>query len=49
MTTTTAVGGTFVAVAQHCTQDLLTITSGKSMDQGKEKGGMFVQETVWEL
>ena len=49
MKTTTSVDGTFIALIQHCGQDLLTTTTIKSMDQGKEMENMYTQETVWEL
>ena len=45
-TTSASVGGTFIVVVQHCTQDHLTTTGAKNMDQGKEMEDMFTQETV---
>ena len=45
-TTSASVGGTFIVVVQHCTQDHLTTTGAKNMDLGKELDDMFTQETV---
>ena len=46
-----SVGGTLIAIVQHCTQGLHATTVGqaKTMDQGKKEGNTFTQETVWEL
>ena len=46
MKTMRSVDGTFIVMTQHYVQDLLTATTIKSMDQGKEVDNMFAQETV---
>ena len=48
---TTNADGTFTAIAQHCTLDLLIImtTHPKNMDQEIEMDNMFTQEIVWGL
>ena len=40
------VDGTLDVIIQHYGLDLLTITIGKTMDQGKEMENTFAQETV---
>ena len=41
-----SVDGTFIAMIQHCGQDLLTAIKAKSMDLEKKMENMFTQVLI---